>query len=401
MNATRILGIALFATVAIGVYSSLHYYVWARLGRDVMLGESWRRGVAAVLMAIAIGVPAGAIGARLLGSGSSKPIAYLTFGWMGFGFFLAVGLGGADLIRGLASLGVWVVGLFASGEAGPVDPARRLFFARAIAGGATLVATSTVARGVAAAGDIEVKEIPVKLPRLPRELEGFTIVQLTDIHAGPIIGARAIRGMVEKANALKPDLVAVTGDLVDGPVKRLGEDVRPLGELSARFGRFFITGNHEYYSGADEWLAFVAALGIRPLRNERLSVGDQASFDLVGIDDWSSTGMLPGHGPDLKKAFAGRDPERECVLLAHQPRGIDQAVKLGAGLQLSGHTHGGQIQPFGLLVGLTQPYMSGLHTHREGEQSGQIYVSRGTGFWGPPMRVLAPAEITKIVLTRG
>jgi predicted MPP superfamily phosphohydrolase len=171
--------------------------------------------------------------------------------------------------------------------------------------------------------------------------------------------------------------------------------VAPLAGLKSRQGVYFVTGNHEYYAGVNEWLAHLPTLGVRVLRNERVAVGDGThTFDLAGVDDWSARGM-PGHGPDLARAVEGRDAARELVLLAHQPRAIHEAAKHGVGLQLSGHTHGGQIWPWNFAVKLQQPYVAGLARHNKDTQ---LYVSRGTGYWGPPMRLGAPAEITRIRL---
>ncbi|MEK6609137.1 MAG: metallophosphoesterase, partial [Myxococcota bacterium] len=227
---------------------------------------------------------------------------------------------------------------------------------------------------------------------------GLTIVQLTDLHVGPTLGRAFVAEVVTRTNALTPDLVAITGDLVDGSPERLQDAVAPLAELRARHGVYFVTGNHEYYSGADAWLPALARLGIRTLRNERVTIGaGAAAFDLAGVDDFTALGMADGHGPDLPRALAGRDPSRAVVLLAHQPRAVHEAARLGVDLQLSGHTHGGQIWPFRWIVRLAQPFVAGLH--RVGAT--QIYVSRGTGFWGPPMRLCEPAEISRIVLQAG
>ena len=195
-------------------------------------------------------------------------------------------------------------------------------------------------------------------------------------------------------NALEPDVIAITGDLVDGSVEELAEHAAPLAKLRAKHGVYFVTGNHEYYSGADEWIAHLRKLGMTVLRNERVRIGGEEGFDLAGIDDHSSGGFGNGHGSDLRKALEGRDAARACVLLAHQPRGIELADELGVDLQLSGHTHGGQMFPWNLAVRLQQPFVAGLHKLARA----QIYVSKGTGYWGPPMRVGAPAEITEIEL---
>ncbi len=225
------------------------------------------------------------------------------------------------------------------------------------------------------------------------------MVQLTDVHVGPTIGHAFIDDIVRRTNALQPDLIAITGDLVDGSVEQLRDAVAPLARLRARHGVYFVTGNHEYFSGAAPWLNELGRLGIRVLRNERVSIGEgEASFDLGGIDDHSAArhgGLEPAAA--VSQALSGRDPKRELVLLAHQPRSLLEAARFGVGLQLSGHTHGGQIWPFKYLVRLQQPFVEGLH--RSGDA--QIYVSRGTGYWGPPMRLGAPAEITHVTLESG
>jgi predicted MPP superfamily phosphohydrolase len=213
---------------------------------------------------------------------------------------------------------------------------------------------------------------------------------------GPTIGRDFIEQIVSRTNALAPDLVAITGDLVDGSVGHLAHAIEPLTALRAPHGVFFVTGNHEYFSDAEAWMNELNRLGIRVLRNERVSIGNgSSSFDLAGVEDRSSErygGLAPRDA--LARALAGRDAARELVLLAHQPRTLLDAEPFGVGLQLSGHTHGGQIWPFNFVVQLQQPYVAGLH--RRG--AAQIYVSRGTGYWGPPMRLGAPAEITEILL---
>jgi len=257
------------------------------------------------------------------------------------------------------------------------------------AGAVGVTGLFNVARG------FKVQNIKVSLAKLPPSASGYRIAQLTDIHVGPTIGRDFVERMVNRTNALNPDLIAITGDLVDGSVEHLASLVEPLRDLKAKDGVYFITGNHEYYSGADEWIEYVRSLGIRVLRNERVDV--RGLFDLAGVDDISAKGMLPGHGQDLPKAVKGRDVSKALVLLAHQPKTIHEAVKVGVDLQLSGHVHGGQMMPFNWLAHIEQPYISRLHQH---EQT-WIYVSPGTGYWGPPMRVGTRAEITQIELITG
>jgi len=248
---------------------------------------------------------------------------------------------------------------------------------------------------VEARGTHDVIDVEVVLARLPRALDGFTIVQLSDLHTGMTIDRAFVQRVVDRANQLSPDLIALTGDLVDGKVEDLRDDVAPLGQLRARHGVFAVTGNHEYYSGADPWIAEITRLGARYLRNERVTIGDgDASFELAGVDDHVADGY-PGHGENLPRALAGRDPSRALVLLAHQPRQVRRAARHGVDLQLSGHTHGGQIWPWHYIVRLQQ---GGLLAGRYQIDGTQLYVSRGCGYWGPPVRVLAPLEITRVIL---
>jgi predicted MPP superfamily phosphohydrolase len=186
--------------------------------------------------------------------------------------------------------------------------------------------------------DLATPEVAVRLARLPRALSGYRIALLSDLHVGPMLGRRFVEHVVAETNALRPDLVAIAGDLVDGSVRRVGPKLEPLTRLRARDGVFFVTGNHEYYAGVAPWLPFLRSLGIRVLANERVVVGDGATvFDLAGVHDWHG-GWKRGYGPDLARALAGRNPDRELVLLAHQPAQIREAAEAGVGLQLSGHT---------------------------------------------------------------
>jgi predicted MPP superfamily phosphohydrolase len=240
-----------------------------------------------------------------------------------------------------------------------------------------------------------VKRIEIELLRWPRGLDGFRLVQISDIHVGPILGRPFAEDLVTRVNALGPDLIAVTGDLVDGSVAKLADEVAPFARLRAPHGVYFVTGNHDYFSGADEWAGLVASMGIRVLRNERVQIGAGAdAFDLAGVEDHHAHWVTGGPGEDLPRALDGRDPSRCVVLLAHDPGSFREAAELGVDLQLSGHTHGGQIWPFMYLVRIFVRHVAGLY--RVG--ASQLYVSRGTGFWGPPMRLFAPAEITEIAL---
>ncbi|HAN30173.1 MAG TPA: metallophosphoesterase, partial [Myxococcales bacterium] len=244
----------------------------------------------------------------------------------------------------------------------------------------------------------QVKHVEVKLSNLPAHLDGFTIVQISDLHVSATIRRPYVERVVAMSNALKPDLVALTGDLMDGSVPQLRDEIAPLADLTSRFGSLFCTGNHEYYSGVEPWLVELRRIGIRTLRNEHVEIGaldDAQGLIVAGIDDAQAARFGGGHGPDVARALSGVATERAVVLLAHQPKSVHEAAEHAVDLQLSGHTHGGQIWPFGYLVRLAQPYVSGLHQHNK---LTQIYVSRGTGYWGPPMRLGAPSEVTYLTL---
>ncbi len=377
--------IIVFLVIALSLIAGLHYYFWARLVRDTALPEPWRQVATGALWVLGLSMPITMIVLRRWHTPLRGIVAWPAFVWMGMLIILGLVLAGSDVVRLIVHAG-----------GGARDPERRLFLQRALGAGAATVAAGLGAIAVwQGTRRVRVHEVEVTLKRLPRALDGFTIVQLTDVHVGgQTLHRKFIEEMVATTNSLAADVVAITGDLVDGSVADLRDQVAPLAELKARQGVYFVTGNHEYYSGVDEWMAHLPTLGVKVLRNERVAVGDGThTFDLAGVDDWSARDT-PGHGADLPRALAGRDAARELVLLAHQPRAATEAAARGVGLQLSGHTHGGQIWPWSFAVRLQQPYVAGLA--REGETL--VYVSRGTGYWGPPMRLGAPAEITRIKL---
>jgi predicted MPP superfamily phosphohydrolase len=240
-----------------------------------------------------------------------------------------------------------------------------------------------------------VRDVEVPIAGLPAALHGFSIVQLSDIHVGATIQRAYVDAIVARANGLQADLIAVTGDVVDGTVAQLGSHTAPLGGLRARHGVFLVTGNHEYYSGAAPWVAEFRRLGLRVLMNEHAILEhDGARLALAGVTDFNAAAFDPAQASDPQAAIAGAPADIPRILLAHQPRSAAAAEAAGYDLQLSGHTHGGQFWPWNLFVPLQQPYVAGLH--RRGRL--WIYVSRGTGYWGPPKRIGAPAEITRLRL---
>ncbi|MGW0612931.1 metallophosphoesterase [Streptomyces sp. NPDC002788] len=297
--------------------------------------------------------------------------------------------GGAGASGG-ASASAAAAGPQTDGVAPAPAPSRRLFVSRVVAGAAAAAAVGTVGYGTyGVLSGPKVKRVTVPLAKLPRAAHGYRIAVVSDVHLGPVLGRGFAQKVVDTINATQPDLIAVVGDLVDGSVKDLGRAVAPLAQLRARHGSYFVTGNHEYFSGAQQWVEEVRRLGLNPLENARR---EMPYFDLAGVNDIA--GEDEGQGPDFAKALGDRDTARACVLLAHQPVQIHDAVEHGVDLQLSGHTHGGQLWPGNLIASGANPTLAGLD--RYGDT--QLYVSRGAGAWGPPTRVGAPSDITLIEL---
>jgi predicted MPP superfamily phosphohydrolase len=376
--ATGVLGLC----IAIGVLASAHYYIALRLILDPELPEPWRGlGLLAVAVLAALGVLQ-PIAERTLPEPFARVLAWPGGLWMGFFFLLLVTLSATDLA-------LWALGAARGVDADPgaLAPRLRAAFSVAVVGVLGIGAVLTALRGP------RLVCLEISPARWTRGLDGLRLVQLSDIHIGRILRRPFAESLVRRVNALDPDLIVITGDLVDGRVDALGPQVEPFADLTAPLGVFFVTGNHDHYSDADPWVDKVRSLGIRVLRNQRVSLehGSDA-FELAGVDD--HRGGFGGSTEDLERALAGRDPTLPLVLLAHDPATFRSAATAGVDLQLSGHTHGGQLWPFRYLVRLAGPFIAGLYRRAES----QLYVSRGTGFWGPPMRLFAPAEITEITL---
>lgn len=248
-----------------------------------------------------------------------------------------------------------------------------------------------------------VVQVDVPIANLPAALEGFRIAQISDIHVGPTIKRRYLERIVERVNTLNADLVAITGDLVDGSVHTLGPVVDSLQQLRSTHGSFFVTGNHEYYSGATSWVDKLRSLGITVLMNQHVVLehgglaaqAQSARVVVAGVTDYNAHHFDTSHQSSPEQALAGA-PNGFRLLLAHQPRSADAAANAGYDLQLSGHTHGGQFWPWGYFVRFQQPFTAGLHRLRDL----WIYTSRGTGYWGPPKRFGAASEITHLRLVR-
>lgn len=370
--------------VVLGLGVLAHRYVLARLVFEPGVPEPLRSALVLLVSALGVAMALEPLAWRVLPPRGARLLVAPGMLWMG-ALFLTLSLTlASDLL-------LWLLGAgFAPGDAvDPQGPARvRGLAVVGLAGAATLIGVRGALRGPVD------RRLELRLARWPAALDGFRIVQISDLHVGPLLGRRFAADVTARVNALAPDLVAVTGDLVDGSAARLRDEVAPFAELRAPHGVYFVTGNHDWYSGAEDWVAVVRALGMRVLRNERVEIeAAGARFDLAGVEDHRGD-WLHGSPCDLPRALAGRDPARPVVLLAHDPTTFAEASRSGVDLQLSGHTHGGQIWPFRWLVRLAVPWVEGLH--RRG--ASLLYVSRGTGFWGPPLRLFAPAEITELVL---
>jgi predicted MPP superfamily phosphohydrolase len=435
--------VIVFALLALTVLVTANWYLWRRLFRDTTGGPGRTRRVGAVLIGGGWVLAIAALVAERTGAPFwlQRVLAWPGFLWLALSIYLLLAVVAGEVVRPL--LGRFLerrdrrgepavaavprpervpAGAPAEkpqepGQGGPASeepqergnggsateeprepgsstlaaaPSRRLFVSRVVAGAAAAAAVGTVGTGTyGVLRGPGVKRVTVPLAKLPRAAHGYRIAVVSDIHLSPVLGRGFAQRVVDTINSTQPDLIAVVGDLVDGSVKDLGPAAAPLARLEARHGSFFVTGNHEYFSGAEQWVEEVRRLGLRPLENDRTEL---AWFDLAGVNDIA--GESEGQGPDFAKALGDRDTARACVLLAHQPVQIHDAVDHGVDLQLSGHTHGGQLWPGNLLAEAANPTVAGLE--RYGDT--QLYVSRGAGAWGPPTRVGAPSDITVIEL---
>lgn len=385
----------LFVVVAGGLVGLVHFYVYTRLVRDVTRSAKLRKAALAGVALVMVVFVATRFFMRVTPAPWFVPLSTIIWCWIGFAVYLFLCFGSVDAARALRRLSARLRKRPVI-DADPVSPERRLFVSRALAGGALAVSGGLTSYGFWRAFEpAQLSEIAIRLPNLPRALDGMTILQLTDLHISTVIRRPFIEELVRRSNALKPDLVAITGDLVDGEVDALSDAVAPLRDLKSRYGTYFVTGNHDFYSGDRQWAAALGRMDMQVLRNRYVRIGDAgASFDLVGVDDWGARQLAHGRGYNLERAIAGRDRDRAAVLLAHEPANFETAVARGMGLQLSGHTHGGQLFPLTALVQLRWPRFAGLYSYG----AGQLYVSRGIGFWGPPLRVGAAPEIVKVTL---
>ncbi|MFC8939737.1 metallophosphoesterase [Streptomyces griseoincarnatus] len=413
---------ALFVALVLPVLAGAHSYVWWRMVRATTSpGSWWRRAGTALIVLLALLLVAAPPGERALPAPLATAVGWPGFTWMAGLLYLTLALLVGEAVRPLLmrvrrrrSVGDTAPAArstasggdgehpYGTGSAsGPDVPApasadglaasRRMFVSRVVAVAAGAAATAAVGYGAyTALGPPRVRHLVVPLARLGPQAHGFRIALISDIHLNVLVGRSRTRQLVDLLNGTEPDLVALVGDLVeDADVAVQGRAAEPLADLRAPHGAYYVTGNHEFYSGAEQWVRFVRGLGLRPLRNERVAL---PGFDLAGVED--ASGVDHDDGPDYEAALGGRDRDRAVVLLAHQPAQVTEAARYGVDLQLSGHTHGGQLWPFTRLASLVEPNVAGLSRYRDT----LLYVSRGTGFWGPPVRLDADPDITVVEL---
>lgn len=379
-----------FLSVLLIVLGLVHVYVWQRLVRDTMR-PGWRRRVAGFgILAAAVLVLATLLLTGPLPYPYERWLAWPGYLWLGVVFYLMVALLVAELPVLLVRLGQ----RRAVAATGLPDPDRRLLLRRTAAVAAGVVAVGTSGYGIwRAYAPPSVTRLQVPLRRLDRRADGLRVAVVADLHVGPMYGRRQVERVVEIVNSLEPDLVTMVGDLASTEAGAVRADAEPLRRIRSRYGVYFVTGNHEYYHGHEEWLEAADELGLRVLRNERVEIAHLGgALDLAGVND--REGSRYDDPPDYQAALGDRDPTRPVVLLAHQPVQVHRAAEYGVDLQLSGHTHGGQLFPFDALVRLEQPMVSGLATI----DGTQVYVTDGAGFWGPPMRVGADPDVTLLEL---
>lgn len=378
----------------------LHVYIALRLLPALaVLTPAWPLALLALVVS-AVTIPLPFLSRRIERNASMgeavKWIGLISMGWFSSMFVLT-------LVRDAGLLLTWLAG--ALGGVQVQWNTLRPWTALAV----LAVATATSAIGfLNARRTASVKRVDVPIRGLPQALEGFTIAQLSDIHVGPTIRSGYIQRIVEAVNRLGADTIAITGDLVDGSVPELREHIAPLAGLRARHGTFVVTGNHEYYAGAHAWIDELRRLGLKVLLNEHVVLQtrnvrgaqtDEELFEsalvLAGVTDFTAGHFDAAHASDPHLALHDAPPlVHTRVLLAHQPRSAPLAAAAGYQLQLSGHTHGGQFFPWNLFVPMQQPFTAGLHRLHDM----WVYVSRGTGYWGPPKRFGAPSEITLLTL---
>jgi predicted MPP superfamily phosphohydrolase len=394
----------IFYIIALSVLSGMYWFIGWRLIVPAGFDLFWNVILWSVIAAFMLLLPPTMV-LRSYGFKGQFNDFLLWAAYLSFGFFIL--LFSILLFRDitflsytlLKKLSLITVSFFNadSGINNPFDPVRRYFLSNI-----TNICLIGLAGIFAVFGFFEAKKTPkvvnvyIPVPQLSKNPGGFRIVQITDLHIDPIKSTSFVQNVITKVNSLSPDIIAITGDLADGTFEDYRDKAILLKGLKSKYGSYFVTGNHEYFSNVNDWLENLEKLGIKTLLNEHVVIEHEGfNILLAGVTDYEGGRFVKEHMSSPEKALKNAKPADYKILLAHQPKSIFQASKAGFDLQISGHTHGGQFIPWKYLVRLQQPYLSGLHKH----ENTWIYTSRGTGFWGPPVRIAAPSEITLITLT--
>lgn len=387
-----VIWISILLIFTVGGFSFINWRLINTMGWPIL----WKN-VARILLALMFVVPLSSMFMLRYIEGVSHKLAWITYVTLGFLSFVFTLLIIRDLTVILGITAKWLASLFSSEGSNVVDTSRRDFLIQTsnlgILGAAGILTAYGVYQARRKPGIVNLT-IPIK--NLPADFEGFRIVQITDIHAGLTVKRDWTEIVAQQVSELKPDLIAFTGDLADGSVPHLREHVEPFAFLNAPYGKFFVTGNHEYYSDVLPWVEEIGRMGYKLLNNEHAIVErNGSSLVLAGVTDYSGGDFLPEHKSDPRKAVDGAPADTVKILLAHQPRSLYAAEPLGFDFIITGHTHGGQFFPWNWLAAIGQPYIKGLHRHN----GTWVYVSMGTGYWGPPVRLGTRSEITLFTLT--
>lgn len=376
-------GFALFFLIVTTVYGGAHYYLYRWFLRLFEPGRGWGRFLGILFLFLVLSFP----GAKVLGWIDFNPLSYgltlISAIWMGFSLYFFLFAVSTDIFMGIWR---WI------GGPSRQSPRHRLHFQRRWMAGLAIGVLGMGIFGLQEAKNVQVTWLEIPLQNLPAKLDGYTVVQVSDVHYGMLTENGKLAKLVEQVNQLNADLVVITGDLVDEGVSHMQEMTLPLLGLKARDGVLAITGNHEYYAGVNRATAIMEKAKIRVLRNERIIL--PGGLQVLGIDDPTGSRRMGEAAADFQGLLAGLDPLQPSIFLYHQPIRFAEAASFGIGLQLSGHTHGGQLFPIRYISQLIYPRTPGLH--RIGRS--YLYVNRGAGTWGPPMRLGSPPEITFIRL---
>ncbi len=382
-----------FLLISAIIIISIHYYLWNKLFKNTGLTGTIRIIGIVIIIGLPIYFIVAMISSQNLSYKFSQPLLWGAYFWLGVMMLLLFSFLFTDVIK------IIPYSYFKFSNSNELfDPDRRKFIAKITALGVSSIVM--IISGISVINYYKpafVKKMNISLKELPEIFNGFKIVQISDLHIGQLMTKSTLEKIVNQVNDLKPDIVAITGDLVDGSIKILANEISPLKNLKAKNGVYFVTGNHEYYSGVENWIYEIEKLGINVLSNENFEITKgkaEDKFYIVGVNDHEAKRFGDKYAPDFNKAFSGIEKDKIKILLAHQPVVMKEAAEYNTDLVLAGHTHGGQIWPFNYLVYLQQPYLKGLYKLADTK----LYVNQGTGCWGPPMRLGSKNEITEILL---